>query len=499
MNSFKYLLLFSLFLPGLALSETYYTDKDHPDASDNNNGIYREDGGTGPFETIQRLADQLAPGDTGYIRQSAQPYVERYRDPSLTFGGVTLKRSGTPSNRITLAGYPGERPVIDQGRAVDPSNDRGYIGINVYGANHITIQNIEIREITGSGILIQHPGNSYVNNIIVDDVHVHHVYGRDNTSCVVLNDCRNCILKNSILHNAYDVRGSSNDFDNEPYALADGALSYDMAETVVHNNYIHTVNEAIHQKRANPDRLKSVVGRCNIVQNSKRAFMLRISGVGDPPANNAEFYGNVLINVSLSIDAETFQTVDQSTGLKVFNNTHFGGGSFIKLWGMDNAEVYNNVFVDSKKPVLSYEPDSLPCDCDRNGTIDLTLDNTSSFAFIDNNLYYNTEGIADLDLGTSTTTGKIFNSLSSWKSAESDRAPLALSSNPGVESFLADPNIKHPADKTDIDTNSALFGKGVTGQELGAWGAVPTLCPDGIGPVGMEPLSRPKPLTVKPL
>eukprot|EP00213_Chloropicon_mariensis_P002047 CAMPEP_0197482010 /NCGR_PEP_ID=MMETSP1309-20131121/51088_1 /TAXON_ID=464262 /ORGANISM="Genus nov. species nov., Strain RCC998" /LENGTH=82 /DNA_ID=CAMNT_0043024413 /DNA_START=185 /DNA_END=430 /DNA_ORIENTATION=+ len=64
-----------------------YVDKDHPNASDGNDGRYQQMGGTGPLKTIQALVDALKPGMTGYVRESVEPYFQDHRASGAAFGG----------------------------------------------------------------------------------------------------------------------------------------------------------------------------------------------------------------------------------------------------------------------------------------------------------------------------------------------------------------------------------------------------------------------------
>jgi hypothetical protein len=65
---------------------------------------------TTPWKTIQHGAKQLGAGDTLYVRTGT--YAEM----------ITLATSGTSTARVTVAGYPGERPVIDGHNSLPPGN-----------------------------------------------------------------------------------------------------------------------------------------------------------------------------------------------------------------------------------------------------------------------------------------------------------------------------------------------------------------------------------------
>lgn len=75
-------------------SSTYYVD---PSGSNSNSGSI-----SSPWKTVGYGITQVSAGDTLYLREGT--YVERIQSPSIS--------KGTSSSPITVAAYPGERPVI---------------------------------------------------------------------------------------------------------------------------------------------------------------------------------------------------------------------------------------------------------------------------------------------------------------------------------------------------------------------------------------------------
>jgi len=80
-----------------ALAGTYYVDQRHPSASDSSAGTSE----SLPWKTIQKGANTAVAGDTVIVKAGI------YREQ------VTMQRSGTASQKITLLANPGERVVID--------------------------------------------------------------------------------------------------------------------------------------------------------------------------------------------------------------------------------------------------------------------------------------------------------------------------------------------------------------------------------------------------
>src|SRR2546423_15491321 len=64
-----------------------------------------------PWQTIQKAANVLAPGDTVYVRAG-------------TYSKVTVNVSGsTTGGAVTFCNYPGEAPVIDATGVTPPAGD----------------------------------------------------------------------------------------------------------------------------------------------------------------------------------------------------------------------------------------------------------------------------------------------------------------------------------------------------------------------------------------
>src|SRR6202453_5067314 len=115
---------------------TFYVSKS---GSNSNSGSY-----TAPWLTIQHAASSVSAGATVYVETGV--YNE----------SVTFPSSGTASNPITFASYPGETAVID-GTGVScctsnpPSSGNETQGlINIVNQSYITLNGFEIRNYTTS-------------------------------------------------------------------------------------------------------------------------------------------------------------------------------------------------------------------------------------------------------------------------------------------------------------------------------------------------------------
>ena len=82
-------------------------DPDAPGASDANDGLLQESGGTGPLLTIGRALALAQPGVTIRVRESAFPYREAVPADGSGPGGIRVGVSGTQDAPIVIEGFPG--------------------------------------------------------------------------------------------------------------------------------------------------------------------------------------------------------------------------------------------------------------------------------------------------------------------------------------------------------------------------------------------------------
>lgn len=128
-----------------------------------------------PLGSIQNAVNRAKPGDTIYVRGGV--YHET----------VKIAASGTEQQPITIAAYPGERPVIDGqytlptgdpvrwNRTIDPP--RYFVAdtlVRIRG-NYIRFRGFEIIRSLGSGIIVSNTSSSRNHHVTIEDCSVHDI------------------------------------------------------------------------------------------------------------------------------------------------------------------------------------------------------------------------------------------------------------------------------------------------------------------------------------
>lgn len=144
-----------------------------------------EDGASG----IQQAIDSAEPGDLIYLEGGTYEMGSK----------LAIEGNGSDGDRITLAGKPGERPVLDFSplsapATEDPEFEFG-AGVEVNG-DYWTVRNVEVRESPGFGIRAQHGEH----HLVVENVES---YNNTLTGIALIESAHNEIRHSSFHHN-YD-------------------------------------------------------------------------------------------------------------------------------------------------------------------------------------------------------------------------------------------------------------------------------------------------------
>ncbi len=460
-----------------AVAAIYHVDKDHPLASN----LPTNDGSADkPWLTIQHGVNQLRPGDTLYVHESDEPYYEPYRAPGKDRGGITISTDGNPGSPITISGAPGERPVVDQRRALSslnhltglPSTDTPLRLTGFYiTANHVKISNFEVRQTSASGIAtaVTERSTKYVT---VEGNHIHHQYGQDNIAAIRFDHCDLCVARNNILHDTYNTHdySKSNPYTNEPYQMHAGIMGYQMGSPLIVNNTMYNLDRGVFEKSPvepgevlDGQTLHAGTIHKNLFYNIvKGAYLLEVMGDPDRPSYDAEFSANIVDTARVGIEADLYETREQSKRFKIYNNTFYNvDWGIASIKGYHEIQIYNNLVVKSKTTNFY--------------TVDPTHQNhsnTNQVSYFNNNFYSNDADTWELEIYSNNS--QKFSSLASWKGAHSTESASGLIANPDLDSvrgsvLFLDPLRRNFQLKSDSGAKNMKKRDGSTG-EIGAYG-----------------------------
>lgn len=322
-------------------SGAYYVS---PLGDDSNDGRLVEDGGSGPWRTIQHAAQKVIAGDTVYVREGV------YTEPaplegSTKYWGIRPANDGAASLPITYAAYPGDRVVIDM-------KDQAPC-FTLYGRQYITIEGFELTNCVQGGVWIMSGSGRENSNIRVIGNIIHNIDGGtgNNVAGVRIDDAGYSLISDNTIYNIR-VGGVDN-------ANAAGVLSYGMYETTIQNNNISDAYSGVFHKIPDVNGRKGGVFKKNVIHDVKLAFYFNNNdGVPESTIHyNTELVQNIVYNTTAFLYETTHIAYGQSRGLKIYNNTVVGADVGVR--GFADVEIKNNIFYNFPGLITVYQPDAL--------------------------------------------------------------------------------------------------------------------------------------------
>lgn len=454
-----------------------YVDKDNPAASDSNTGSVNS-----PWKSLQYGLNQLAPGTHLYVRKSITPYFGPYRVRGANMGGFTINVNGTASAPIIIEGYPGERPVIDQQRALSntlttgqpdsPAATKALAGFYIHAGDYLTIKNFEITQTSASGVMFNPGPITPSKYITIENNYIHHlyadaVYGKDNLGGIRIDSTNFCLIRNNVIHDTYSPKTIGNPYTSEIYAFHSGIHGYRPGNCIIENNLIYNVGKGVYQKTASFEKKDSNEVRKNIFYNiGDTAYMVGVQGVGVVAAFNAKFHDNLVYNSKGAVRVKVYETSTQSTGMEIYNNTFYKVDNGITVRGMINVKVYNNIF-------------------DTVGGITFALEgptgygNVNGVSLFNNNLYYAGAQIWALD--RYGVNAQYLRSLSAWQAASSNTSTDSLPASKDTNAVVGlIPQYIGATNNFHLKATSPAKRAGINGEDIGAYGNVAVIGPSKI-------------------
>jgi hypothetical protein len=444
---------------------TFYVSKT---GKDTNSGSY-----TAPWLTIQHAANSVTAGATVYVETGV--YNE----------SVSFPTSGTATNPITFASYPGETATID-GTGLGVTAIQGLI--NIVNQSYITVNGFEIRNyttskatVTPAGIWVTGSGtgvqllNNLVHNITTTSEKNGNAFGIAvyGTSSIPITQLT--ISGNQV----YSLKTGQSESVN-----VDGNVTYfTISNNIVHDNDNIGI-DAIGFEGVGPtgyDQAKYGEISGNTVYN-----ISGINNAGEGDEYDADglycdgcayviFERNTVHNCDLNMEAASEHANHDSSYVTIRNNVFYGantvgisiGGYAGKVGGSDHVVVVNNTLYNNNTKNGGGEFQIQHNDPPGNGNI---FENNIAYAGTENvwiysyvtgstatanwNLYYSTKGYVQ---GTSIDWGGKYN----YKTYAAYQSGSGEDSNsPNANPLFVNVNSTPP--NLDVESNSPAINAGST-------------------------------------
>ena len=305
---YKFFLLFFLSFQ-LVLAQDFYVSDSN--GSDNNSGTLES-----PFKTINKGISMVNAGGTVYVMEGIYQN-DNYGtvDPSSNTNMnnqhvVTINKSGTEGEYITLRNYPGHTPKIQfDGRGgIVISNDMNYIiveGFEVEGpAQDIDYDMAEADRNYKIEMAEDEDDSTNYNHSYFGGKGIWGGYGAHH----------NIIIRNNIVH---DTCGSAIRFNDSDHILIENNIVYNSNWWTSSASSAIVLAESIAVSGDNTDEIKMII-RGNIVYNNWNRIRFYVTQLPDNSGNNNPNYGTA-----------NFQSIWDGQGIYVTRSDPDYNGTFL--------------------------------------------------------------------------------------------------------------------------------------------------------------------------
>lgn len=374
-------LFLSLVLAAPAGAVDYYVD---PSGSDAGPGSQAQ-----PWQTVQKAADTLKPGDAVFVHTGI-------------YGKVTVNVSGSArGGYVTFANVPGETPVIDATGVTPPEEDtalflisnRSYVivdgfelrnytttdpaptpaGVFLRGAcRHVEIRHCDIHGIENTGGNPASSGNAFgiavygssllpATDIVIDGNNVHNLKTGSSESVVVNGNVSGFRVTNNTVHDnnnigidfagyertcpsvaldrarngvcrgntVWNISSQGNQAYHDGDYSADGIYCDGAAAITIERNVVHDCDIAVELASEHPGRLSyNIVLRDNFISGSKQSGLLLggYAPTGTGGTSRCAILRNTFYNNDgLQGDAGEVQLRSRTSGCVVMGNIFYSG------------------------------------------------------------------------------------------------------------------------------------------------------------------------------
>lgn len=329
--------------------------------------------------SLQTGGANAVAGDTVYLRGGT--YTLPFRDASGSNYwrvGFYPSNSGASGNPITFKAYSDEIPIFDNSANAGQANTViSYGTLNTANTDYIVFDGLKTTAVAstgghGIGATLKRTTGSIIRNAEIIGIDT----GTSNNSSIRVEDGSYCTIENNTLHGSHQL--------GDPHHNSAAFMLYDSDHITVQNNTIYDADCALFDKQGGTYNTY----RLNYIYNCDMGFQHSSS---PKHTGNIEVYQNIFRN----IDQWAFQIAatdtDPVNGILFYNNVVYDVGDGAELGidsGVDDAEIFNNIFYTTNRAVFSY---------------------TGAAIFINYNDYYSVSNFVN----NSTT----YSLLSSWQTA----------------------------------------------------------------------------------
>lgn len=306
-----------------------------------------------PVQTIQKGVDLAQPGETVFVR--AGTYVET----------VTIDKSGTAGQPITISAYPGETPVIDGqynlptgnparcNNTVNPPKCFVYAPLVKIRGSHIVFSGIEVTHSRGRGITVTEKNGVRPQSVTVEKCYVHDVR---NSGIMVL-------AADQVTVDGCEVYHAS---DFATHDRSPSVLNWPVIVNAIDSTYVTFANNVIHENWGEGIAAGRDSSNIQIVDNliynnyALQIYVHRSQNVtveqnllyhtNDPAFNRGGSPSQCIV-----VNNETNFTTSQTTrNVNIVNNFVAGCRRNISIWGsqgsglpIENVLISHNTLVNA--------------------------------------------------------------------------------------------------------------------------------------------------------
>jgi len=326
---------------------TYYVDRNHPQASDSNPGTEAL-----PWKTIQKAEPILVAGDTVLVKEGTYEVSPATSDCKWSRPGISPANSGTAAMPIAIRVFPGHEVVLDNKINPDGS-DSSCPTIGSRESDYVIIDGFTIRNPGTKGVAVFGTSSKRVKGVVIENMIISGVRsdGCGNAEAIRVEHATETIIRNNLIFDAHST---------PPGCDGVGVRKYRTDHTLMEHNEIYDVGDGLYDK---VNGLANVY-RYNYVHDCIRVG-IRIRAGGSSGHQDDEVYGNIVARCRTGITSSgtvAGSSQDQNVNTIIYGNTVVDSNKGMSVQtDITNNQVWNNIIyasgargIEDDNPSLGY-------------------------------------------------------------------------------------------------------------------------------------------------